>query len=301
MRAVVMRETGDPDVLRSEEVDAPEPGDGEVLIRVRAASVNPVDWKYRRGFMPRSVPAILGSDVSGTVEVSRADGFAAGDEVFGLAASGAYAELATASAAVIARKPAGVSHEQAAALPVAALTGWQGLFDRGGLQDGGTALIAGAAGGVGHFAVQFARVAGARAIGTGSTRNRDFVLGLGAADYVDYTQQDVAGAVSGVDVALDTVGGQTTQSLVPTVREGGVLVTIAGPPPTEAARERGVRAELMIMSPTAEQLAHVADLVAAGDVRVEIAAVLPLDDAPRAHQLSETGHTRGKIVLTAPA
>jgi NADPH:quinone reductase-like Zn-dependent oxidoreductase len=298
VQAIVMHETGDPDVLRYEEAERPEPGEGEVLVKVRAASVNPVDWKYRRGYVPKELPTVLGNDVSGTVELSRAHGIAEGDDVFGIALSGGYAEYATASASAIAKKPAGVSHEQAAAIPVAGLTAWQALFDRGGLERGQTVLIAGAAGGVGHFGVQFAKRAGARVIGTGSSRNREFVLGLGADEYVDYTQQDVADAVAGVDLAFDTVGGETTQSLVPTVREGGTLVTIAAAPPEEAARERGVRAELLVMSPTSEQLAHVADLVAGGDVRVELAEVLPLTEVQRAHALSETGHVRGKIVLT---
>jgi NADPH:quinone reductase-like Zn-dependent oxidoreductase len=298
MRAVVTRETGDPDVLRLEDAERPEPGDGEVLINVRAAAVNPIDWKYRRGLAPKELPAVLGSDVSGTVEVSRAEGFAAGDDVFGFAASGGYAELATTPAALIAKKPVGVSHEQAAALPVAGLTAWQALFDRGGLTRGQTTLIAGAAGGVGHLAVQFAKHAGARVIGTGSSRNRDYVLGLGADEYLDYTQQDVASAASDVDVVFDTVGGDTTQTLLPTLREGGIIVTIAGAPPEQAAGERGARAELLIMSPDSEQLARVADLVAAGEVHVEIACTLPLAEAAQAHVLSESGHTRGKIILT---
>jgi NADPH:quinone reductase-like Zn-dependent oxidoreductase len=298
MHAVVVHETGEPDVLRYEEAEAPQPGEGEVLIRVRAASVNPVDWKYRRGLVPKDLPAVLGIDVSGTVESSRAEAFQEGDEVFGFAASGAYSELATASAAAIARKPEGVSHEQAAALPVAGLTAWQSLSDHGGLERGQTALIAGAAGGVGHFGVQFAKQAGARAIGTGSSRNREFVLGLGADEYVDYTQQDVANAVSGVDLAFDTVGGEATGSLVPAVRPGGILVTIANAPPEEAARERGIRAELHVTSPDPAELAQIAALVESGDVHVEIAATIPLAEAPRAHELSESGHTRGKIILT---
>lgn len=299
MRAIVVRETGEPDVLQLEETDAPEPSDGEVLIVVRAASVNPVDWKYRRGLADKPLPAILGLDVSGTVESSRADGFAEGDDVFGWAASGGYAELATASASAIAKKPAAVSHEQAASIPVAGITAWQSLFDRGGLTEGQTAVIAGAAGGVGHFAVQLAKHAGARVIGTGSARNRDFVLGLGADEYVDYTEQDVGEVVSGVaNVAFDTVGGDTTETLLPTLREGGILVTIAAAPPEEAAAERGARAVLHVTSPSAEQLARVADLVASGDVRVEISEVLPLSEVKRAHELSESGHTRGKIVLT---
>jgi NADPH:quinone reductase-like Zn-dependent oxidoreductase len=221
MRAVLLRETGDADVLRLEEVEQPEPGEGEVLIRVRAASINPIDWKYRRGIMPKALPAVLGNDVSGTVERSRAEGFAEGEDVFGIAPSGGYAEFATAPAPLLAKKPAGVSHEQAAAIPVGGLTAWQALFDRGGLERGQTALVAGAAGGVGHFAVQFAKRAGARVIGTGSSRNRDFVLGLGAEEYIDYTRQDVAESLSGVDLAFDTVGGETTQSLIAVVREGG--------------------------------------------------------------------------------
>jgi NADPH:quinone reductase-like Zn-dependent oxidoreductase len=298
MHAVLIHETGSPDVLTYEEAGAPEPGDGEVLIRVRAASVNPVDWKTRRGLREVPLPALLGTDLSGTVEASRADGFAEGDEVFGLAASGAYAELATAAAGAIARKPEGLSHEAAAALPVAGMTAWQALFDRGGLQAGQTALVAGAAGGVGHLAVQFAKTVEARVVGTGSARNRDFVLGLGADEYVDYTAQDVAEAVSGVDVAFDTVGGDTTASLVPTLREGGVLVTIANAPPEEAARERGARAELLVMSPSSEQLARIGELVASSEVKIELAEVLPLTEVRRAHELSESGHTRGKIVLT---
>ena len=296
MRAVVLRETGGPEALRLEEAEPPDPADGEVLIRVHAASINPIDWKQRRGMSPKPLPAVLGSDISGTVEASRSDAFAEGDEVFGFARTGAYAELAATPAAMIAGKPAGVSHAVAAAIPVAGLTSWQALHDRGGLQAGQTALIAGAAGGVGHLGVQFAKRAGARAIGTGSSRNRDFVLGLGADEYVDYTQQDVAEAVSDVDVAFDTVGGQTTQSLLATVRRGGVLVTIAGAPPEEAA-ERGVRAELLIMSASAEQLAAMAELVAAGEVHVEIAQTFPLSQVQQAHALSESGHTRGKIIL----
>jgi NADPH:quinone reductase-like Zn-dependent oxidoreductase len=298
MQAVLIHETGSPDVMQYEETDRPEPDDGQVLIRVHAASVNPTDWKQRRGLGQTEVPAVLGRDVSGTVEVSRGEGFAEGDEVFGMAASGSYAEYTTASATAIAGKPDGVSHEQAAALPVAGMTAWQALFDRGALERGQTALIAGAAGGVGHLAVQLAKNAGARVIGTGSSRNRDFVLGLGADEYIDYTQQDVGQAVDGVDLAFDTVGGDTTQSLVPTVREGGILVTIANAPPEEQARARGMRAELLVMSPSSDQLTRIAELVAAGEVRVEISDVLPLTEVRRAHELSESGHTRGKIVLT---
>lgn len=298
MKAVLIHETGGPDVLSFEETKPPETGEGEVLIRVHAASVNPIDWKIRRGLRPTQLPAVLGNDVSGVVDVSRAENFAVGDEVFGIAPSGGYAQFATAPAGVIAKKPAGVSHEQAAALPVAGMTAWQALCDRGGLQRGQTALVAGAAGGVGHLAVQFAKLAGARIIGTGSSRNRDFVLGLGADEYIDYTSQDVAASAKDVDVAFDTVGGATTQSLLPTLRSGGVLVTIANAPPVQEAAARGARAELLVMSPSSELLARIAGPVAEGEVRVEIAQTFPLEQARQAHELSEAGHTRGKIVLT---
>jgi NADPH:quinone reductase-like Zn-dependent oxidoreductase len=297
MRAVVMRRTGDPDVLAIEELPPPEPAEGEVLIRVRAAAVNPIEWKFRRGLIPKELPAVLGSDISGSIEVSRAPGLEVGEDVFGIAASGGYAELATSPAALIARKPTALSDEQAAALPVAGLAAWQALFDRGGLERGQTVLIAGAAGGVGHLAVQFAKHAGAHVIGTGSAGSREYVLGLGADEYLDYASADVAEVAGTADVVFDTVGGETTESLLVALREGGILVTIAGAPPQEAAQARGVRAELLIMSPSNEQLARIAELVAAGEVHVEIAEVLPLSEVGRAHELSESGHTRGKLIL----
>jgi NADPH:quinone reductase-like Zn-dependent oxidoreductase len=297
VKAVVLHATGDADVLRLEDVDRPEPGEHEVLIRVQAAAVNPVDWKYRRGLVQRELPAVLGEDVSGTVAVSRADGFAPGNRVFGVTTSGGYAEYATASATAIAIKPEALSHEQAAALPVSGLTAWQALFDRGCLELGQTVLIAGAAGGVGHLAVQFAKHAGARVIGTGSARNREFVLSLGADEFIDYAHGEVADAVSGVDVALDTVGGATTASLLPALREGGTLVTI-GYPPEAPPQEHRLWVKPLIMRPSAEQLARISELLASGAVRVEIAQRLGLADVQRAHVVSESGHARGKIVLT---
>jgi NADPH:quinone reductase-like Zn-dependent oxidoreductase len=299
MEAVVIHETGAPEVLRLEEVAQPEPNKGEVLVALRAASVNPTDWKERRG-TTASLPTVLGHDLSGVVEDSHSQQFSPGDEVFGRGTSGTYAQLAIARESEIARKPSGLSHEQAAAIPVAGETAWQALFDVGGLESAQTALIAGAAGGVGHFAVQFAKHAGASVIGTGSTRNRDFVLGLGADEYVDYTEQDVAEEVSDADLVLDAVGRET-EGLLPALREGGILVTIAAAPPTDAAREHGVRAEVFSSHGDPKQLAQIAELVEAGDVHVELAEVLPLSEIRRAHELIEAGHTRGKIVLTIEA
>ena len=297
MKVVQFDHTGGPEVLEIVDVERPEPADGEVLIRVCAAAINPIDWKYRRGYMPKDLPAVPGSDISGVVESSRAEHFAVGDEVFGFTTSGAYAEYAIAPAGAIAAKPAALSHVKAAALPVAALTAWQALFDVGELSAGQSVLIAGAAGGVGHLAVQFARVSGVRAIGTGSERNREFVLGLGAERFIDYGAEDVAASVHDVDVVFDTVGGDTTTPLLATLRAGGVLVTIAGAPPEQEAEARGVRAQLLIMSPNPQQLARAAELVAAGDVEVEVARTMGLAEVRDAHALSESGHTRGKIVL----
>jgi NADPH:quinone reductase-like Zn-dependent oxidoreductase len=243
------------------------------------------------------LPMVLGRDLSGTVQQSRADAFAEGDPVFGRAGSGGYAELDTSPAGELARKPDAVGWEQAASLPVAGGTAWQALFDHGGLESGQTALIAGAAGGVGHLAVQFAKHAGAQVIGTASGRNRDFVLGLGADRFVDYTTEDVAQVAQGVDLAFDTVGGAVGETLLPAVRDGGILVSIASMPPEEAARERGVRTAIFSAAANPQELALMADLVATGQVRVEIAEVLPVDEVRRAHELSESGHVRGKLVL----
>jgi NADPH:quinone reductase-like Zn-dependent oxidoreductase len=297
MQAIVMHEVGGPEVLRLEDAEQPLAQAGEVLVRVRAASVNPMDWKIRSGRRPPALPKILGSDISGVVEESRADGYATGDEVFGLTGSGGYAELATAPAAMIAAKPEQLSHAEAAALPVAAMTAWQALFDSGHLERGQKVLVAGATGGVGHFALQFASRAGAHTIALGSPRNRDLALSLGASDYVDYTSEDVTEAVRDVELAFDTVGAETTAALLATVRRGGRLITIANAAPEAEAAERGVTAELLMMSPSPEQLAEIASLVAGGEIRVLIEEELPLADATRAHRLIESGHTRGKIIL----
>ena len=300
MLAAIVRETGGPEVLHLEQTEAPEPGDGEVLVRISAAAVNPIDWKFRSGAAPKDLPAILGSDIAGTVETSRAEGFAVGDPVFGFARTGAYAEFAATPATVIAARPPELDPVHAAALPVAALTAWQALFDHGGLERAQTVLIAGAAGGVGHLAVQFAKRAGARVIGTASARNRDHVLGLGADQFIDYTSEDVAAAATGVDVAFDTVGGDAGSALLATVRDGGVFVSIVGAGSDEEAAARGVRLERFSAKPDAAQLKEIGLLVAGGDVSVEIAEVLPFSQIARAHELSEGGHTRGKIIVSIP-
>jgi NADPH:quinone reductase-like Zn-dependent oxidoreductase len=301
VHAIVIHETGGPDVLRWEELPDPQLADGHMLIRVRAASVNPVDWKIRAGMVPTQLPRILGYDVAGIVESSLADGFHEGDEVFGHPVSGGYAELATAAPDAIVRKPAGLSFEHAAALPVAGLTAWQALFDHGGLESGQTVLIAGAAGGVGHLAVQFAKHAGARVIGIGSSRNREFVLELGADDYVDYTQQRPTDVVRDADLAFDAVGGDTSATLIPALRQRGVLVAIAGQPSQEAAADRGVHIDMFRQTPSRDQLTKIGELAARGELKVELSQVTALREAARAQELSESGHARGKIVMTVAA
>jgi NADPH:quinone reductase-like Zn-dependent oxidoreductase len=295
MKAIVMRETGGVDVLKMEDAPDPEVDDGLVLVRVHTASVNPIDWKFRSGMIPKPLPAILGNDMAGVVEASRVTGIEPGQAVLGIASAGSYAELASTPGQLVAPMPDGLDYVHAAALPVAAMTAWQALFDRGGLKEGQSVLIAGAAGGVGHLAVQLARRAGARTIALGSPRNRDFLTQLGATDYVDYTSEDVAGAVSDVDVVFDTVGGELSAALGKTVKQGGVVVAITAAQPETVPD--GVRYEHLVMSPDPEQLAMLARLAADGELNVEIAEVLGLSEVQHAHELSESGHTRGKIIL----
>jgi NADPH:quinone reductase-like Zn-dependent oxidoreductase len=295
MRAIVMRETGGVEVLRMEDAPAPQLTDGSVLVRLHAASVNPIDWKFRRGLMPKPLPAILGNDMAGVVQESRVPALEPGQAVLGIASGGSYAELASTPAQLVAAKPDGLDYAHAAALPVAAMTAWQALFDRGRLEAGQTVLIAGAAGGVGHLAVQLARRAGARTIALGSPRNRDYLTQLGATDYVDYTSEDVAAAVSDVDVVVDTVGGELSAALGKTVKPTGVVVSITSAQPDTVPDS--VRYEHLVMSPDPEQLAMLAQLAADGELHVEIAEVLALSEVRRAHELSESGHTRGKIIL----
>ena len=300
MRAAVADGAGS---LRLEDVATPAPADGQALVRVVAAGVNPVDDRQRRGELAPPPSGVPGLDVAGVLERSRAPGLAPGDEVFGVATSGGYAELATADPGAIARRPAALSVDRAAALPVSALTAWQALFGPGGLRRGVTVLVVGGAGGVGHLAVQFARRAGASVVATGSARNRDFVLGLGADEFVDRHAVAIADAVRGVDLVLDTAGGAATRALISTVGAGGALVSTAYPrpadwPETEAVAARaGVRAEVVLMSPDAGRLAAIGDFVAVGEVHVEV-AVRSLSEIARAPGQAPR---RGKLVLRVGA
>jgi NADPH:quinone reductase-like Zn-dependent oxidoreductase len=307
MRAIRQQSFGGPEVLQLVDVDRPEPGPTEVLVRVRAAGVNPVDWKCRAapGFL-KAPPFTLGWDVSGVVEAVAVgvNRFATGDEVFGMPRfpreAGAYAEYVTAPSRQLARKPARLSHVEAAGLPLAGLTAWQILVETADVRPGQRVLVTAAGGGVGHLAVQVAKARGAYVIGTARRAKHRFLRGLGADEVIDYTATDVAGATGDLDLVIDLLGGQSSVRAVPMLRPGGLLVPVTrGDPAIDtAAAGHGVRVARFLVEPDRAGLEGLAALVDAGQLRVEIDTVLPLADAAKAHELGETGRTRGKIVLT---
>lgn len=308
MKAVRIHEFGDPSVLRYEDAPIPQPAEGEVLIRVRAAGVNPVDWKTRagRGVAKRleaPFPLILGWDVSGVVKEVGAGvtQFKAGDEVFGLVrfpqAGGAYAEYTAAPASHLTFKPRTLDHIHAAALPLASLTAWQALFEAAQLEAGQRVLIHAAAGGVGHIAVQLARWRGAYVIGTASTRNVEFVQQLGASEVIDYETASFEQYVHEVDVVFDPLAGEVRERSWQVLKKGGVLVSILGEPAAGAAAAYGVRAAYVLVRPEASQLAQIAALVDEGHLKPVVDTVYPLEKAASAHEHLERGHLRGKIVL----
>ena len=300
MTAVRFHEYGGSDKLIVEKIVRPQPKAGEVLIKVQYAGVNPIDWKFRAGYlkdyMPIQLPYTPGLDVSGTIEEigPGVTGLKKGEAVFGLA-QGGYAEYAIAKAGEVAAKPDGLSFEIAATLPVGALTAWKTVEDAG-VKAGQTVVIQGAAGGVGIFAVQMARQKGARVIGTTSTANVDFVKSLGADQVVDYKKGPVEAAVKDVDAVIDTVGGNVLENSYQLLKKGGVLVTIADRPSEERAKALGVKA-LMSGRGSPVHLKAIADAVANKTIKAESRKVFPLKEARAAHDLSQTGHGRGRIVL----
>lgn len=302
MRAIRYHEHGAAEVLKLEQIPVPEPQAGEVLVRVRAAGVNPVDWKQRKGSNP-NLPATPGIDLSGVVDKVGADvtAFRAGQEVWG-AGQGAYAEYAIAPAASLVPKPPKMTFEQAASIAVGARTAWAALFDSACLEKGQVVLVLGAAGGVGLWGVQFAKWKGARVIGTASTRNMDFMKSLGVDQSVDYTNTQIESVARDVDVVLDTVGGGAHETAWPTLKRGGVLVTIVGNPDEKLAQKHGVRA-VRVGRPTnsAEIFSTVNELVTSGKARTEVQATFKLEEARQAHLRSETTHGRGRIVLQVSA
>ncbi|WP_055601272.1 NADP-dependent oxidoreductase [Streptomyces aureus] len=305
MRAVVVEQWGGPENLVEREVERPEPGLGEVLVRVHAAGVNPVDWKTRAGgalIEWGAVPAV-GWDVSGTVEaVGPGVGiFRPGDEVFGMPLfprqAGGYAEYVVAPARHLAPKPASLTHVEAAALPLAALTAWQALVDAADVRTGERVLVHAAAGGVGHLAVQIAKARGAYVIGTASAGKHDLVRELGADEVVDYRETRFEDVLSDVDVVLDGIGGETAERSLKVLRDGGRLITLPGPDDVPAARD-GVRAAWVLVEPDHLGLREIAALVEQGRLRPVVDLVVPLAEAAKAHTIGEQGRTTGKIVLS---
>jgi NADPH:quinone reductase-like Zn-dependent oxidoreductase len=308
MKAVRVHNYGGPEVLRFEDVPRPTPGAGELLIRVHAASVNPLDWKVRAGYMkdyiPLPMPFIPGWDVSGVVEVvgSGVTKFKKGDEVYARPdviahGYGAYAEYVVAKETETALKPKSIDHVHATTIPVGAVTAWRALFDTAGLKEGQKVLIHGAAGGVGSFAVQLAKWKGAHVIGTASTRNQAFLRDLGVDEPIDYEKTRFEDVVDDVDVVFDPIGGETQKRSWQTLKKGGILVSIVAPPSEEEAKKFGVRSAFLSVKGGSALLAELATLVDSGKIKPMVEKVLPLSEARQAHELNETGHARGKIVL----
>ena len=305
MKALVIKEYGSNDVMQYVDVDRPEPGAGEVLVKVHAAGVNPVDWKIRGGAGQRlgmTLPIHLGSEIAGTVEGfgDGASGFQEGDAIYGIVKSGGFAEYVVAKAADVARKPANLDFVHAAAVPLGGLTAWQALFDVAGLTGDQRLLVTSSSGGVGSLAVQLAKARGAHVTAMASGRNEEYVRGLGADEFIDYTEQPFEQVASGMDVVFDTVGGDTFQRAFNTLKKGGFLVTSVAFPKDEA-QQHGVGVGRVLCKPSAGQLASICELVEGGKVKANVATVLPLTEIRQAFELSESGRTRGKIVLQIAA
>ena len=310
MKAVRIHNFGGPEVLQYE--DAPRPqvaAATEVLIRVYAAGVNPIDWKVREGYMkdlwPHKFPLIPGWDLSGVVEAvgpgpAAAGRFKKGDEVYSVpdpARDGAYAEYIVVRESELALKPKSLHHVHAAAVPLAALTAWQALFDAGQLVSGQRILIHGGSGGVGHVAVQLAKWKGAHVLATASTKNQELLRELGVDEPIDYTKQKFEDVARDVDLVLDLIGGETQERSWSVLKNGGVLLSLVQPPSVEKAKALGVRAAFVAGHPSGAQLAEIAHLIDSRKLKPIVERILPLVEVRRAHELSQSGHTRGKIVL----
>lgn len=304
MKIVKIYQQGDVDVLQFEDAPIPTIEQDEVLIRVQALGVNPLDWKLRSGYFPLKdpddFPRVLGFDVAGEVVAtgSAVTQFVVGDLVYGVPNNGGYAEYVCAFAADLARIPSTTNVIQAAALPCATITAWQALFDSAQLAAGQTVLIHGAAGGVGTMAIQLAKWRGARVIGTASAHNHAFLQELGADEVIDYTTTRFEEVVSPVDVVFDTVGGETLHRSWKVLKHGGRLRTIASDDAPQLAAKYGIDASgYEIQSPFGATLTEIAGLVDNGHLKPVVSTVLPFQEVKQAHRLSEGRHVRGKIVL----
>lgn len=303
MRAIRVPDYGDVDQLKLEHIPRPEPQAGEVLVQVHAAGVNPIDWKIRQGLrkdvLQMQFPYIPGMEIAGVVQEvgPGVTAFQKGQAVYGRSTKGGYAEYTVAAEESLGLKPQSLSFDEATTVPVGATTAWQGLFDHGKLEAGQRVLIQGAAGGVGLFAVQFARWKGAHVIATTSGANVEFVRSLGAETVIDYTTTALASVVHDVDLALNAVGGSTLEESVQALKRGGTLVTTAGQPTAENAQERDVHVTSVYAHIGTELLQTFARLLDEGQVQVAIGQVFPLSEASQAHQVGQQGHGRGRIVL----
>ncbi|MGX1563528.1 NADP-dependent oxidoreductase [Streptomyces sp. NPDC055506] len=307
MRAISQNALGGPEVLEEVEVERPAPGPNQVLVRVRAAGVNPTDWKHRAtgGFLGEP-PFVLGWDVSGAVEAVGIGvvAFAPGDEVFGMLpypyGHGSHAEYVIAPVRALTHKPAGIDHVQAGALPLVSLTAWQALVEHADLRSGQRVLIHAAAGGVGHVAVQIAKARGAYVIGTASAGKHEFLRGIGVDETVDYRETDFTEAVKDVDVVLDTIGGDNALRSLRVLRPGGVVVSIlpgGSDEFYEEAERLGVRGLRMLVDADRGGMEAIAELAGTGKLRATIADTFPLSAAAQAHASGDTGRTTGKLVL----
>lgn len=312
MKAIVIQEPGGTENLQVQELLTPTPAPNEVLIEVVALSINPVDVKTRKGGslyekLKTEVGAVLGWDVSGRVaavgnEVSR---FAVGDEVFGMVnfpGNGkAYAEYVAAPETHLAKKPSAISHTEAAAATLAALTAWQVLVHEANVQRGQRVLVHAAAGGVGHFAIQMAKHLGATVIGTASAANEAFILSLGANEHIDYTRHNFEEVVQAVDVVLDPIGGEVTRRSVGVLKPGGVLISIVGGVKDylqPLIDEKGIRASNYLVHSSGEDMEQLAQLLDTGVLKPVISHQYSFDQIAAAHQQVESTHTRGKVVVT---
>ncbi|KQN34999.1 NADPH:quinone reductase [Pedobacter sp. Leaf41] len=306
MKAIRIHEFGGPEVLSIDDVDIPKPGKDEVLVKIHATSVNPVDWKIRAGLrkekFPSTFPLTIGWDFSGVVEElgEKVSTFRKGDEVYGrpdLTKNGTYAEYAVVKANTICIKPLSIGHTEAAAVPLAGLTAWQGLFDHGLLKEGQKVLIHAAAGGVGTYAVQFAKAIGAYVIGTSSDYNIDFLKRLGADEVIDYNMDDFEKVLSDIDLVFDTIGGETQLKSLDVLKEGGRLITVLAPEYVAEAKAKKVHLIGFTAQAKANQLKEIGEMIDNGKVKPIVETIYTLSDARKAHIESKTGHTRGKIVL----
>src|SRR3982751_2748790 len=305
MKALVIHSFGGPEVLKYEDVPRPEPNDDQVLVRVIAAAVNPVDTAVRQGYMRQRTgekfPMIIGYDIAGVVEKAGAKvtKLKPGDAVYAYLplSGGGYAEYAVTSENEATRKPKALTFEEAAAVPLAGETAWQALIDTAKLESGQTVLIHGGSGGVGSLAVQIAKARGATVIATASTANQETLKQLGVDQAIDYTQTKFQEQVKDVDVVLDTVGKDTLTRSYEVVKKGGMVVTIAGKPDQAEAEKRGIRVAGMRTEPKAETLEELTKLIDAGKLKPVVSQVLPLSEGAKAQEQVATRHTRGKIVL----